>query len=84
MDKKPIRMCAICKARKNKTELIKVVKLQDGSVLLDKDQKLNGRSVYLCKDISCVSKAQKSNLFSRTLGQPATNIYEEIIDVVKG
>lgn len=78
---KPIRMCAVCHARKEKDELIKVVKTSDGSICVDKLGKINGRSVYICKNDDCKKKALKSNVVSRVLGKCDDSIYEEINSV---
>ena len=79
--KKPIRMCAICHEKKKKSQLIKVVKVKGGQISVDKLNKLNGRSVYICESEQCLSKAIKSRLIQRTLGDVDDNIYEEIRNV---
>ncbi len=79
MEKKsPIRMCAICRERKEKGELVKIVREPSGKISVEKDKRINGRSVYLCKKSECLAKAIKSKLISRTLGEVDDSIYEEI------
>ena len=43
----PQRMCAVCRERKEKSQLIRITKTQDGEVLIDKTGKLQGRGMYI-------------------------------------
>ena len=71
MQKKiPMRQCMGCRERKAKRELIRVVRCTDGSVCLDFSGKLNGRGAYLCNDVACLQKAQKSKALERSLEVP--------------
>lgn len=75
---KPIRMCAVCHQRKEKEQLFKVVRPKDGQPMLDLEQRINGRSVYVCKDQKCVALAEKSKLLSRAFKVSSSEIYEEL------
>ena len=51
MQKKiPQRQCMGCRERKNKRDMIRVVRQTDGTVSLDFSGKLNGRGAYICPD----------------------------------
>ena len=68
MQKKiPQRQCMGCRERKAKKELIRVVRKTDGTVSLDFSGKLNGRGAYLCPNMECLKKAQKSKALDRSL-----------------
>ncbi|MBR5528733.1 MAG: YlxR family protein [Clostridia bacterium] len=68
MNKKiPERKCLGCNARKQKNELIRVVRLKDGEVVLDKTGKVSGRGAYICPDINCYNKARKAKRFETNL-----------------
>ena len=68
MQKKiPQRQCMGCRERKAKKEMIRVVRGTDGSVSLDFSGKLNGRGAYVCPDMECLKKAQKSRALERCL-----------------
>lgn len=43
-------MCLICGERRPKRALLRIVRTPDGSVLLDKDERINGRGCYICPD----------------------------------
>jgi len=68
MQKKiPQRQCMGCRERKNKSDMIRVVRKTDGTVSLDFSGKLNGRGAYICPDAQCLKKAQKSRSLERSL-----------------
>ena len=78
MQKKiPQRQCMGCRERKNKRDMIRVVRGTDGSVSLDFSGKLNGRGAYVCPDEECLKKARKSKALERSLEVP---IPEEVYD----
>ena len=54
----PLRKCVSCNERKEKKELIRIV-VSEGTPVLDKTSKLNGRGAYLCRDEKCIRNAQK-------------------------
>ena len=71
MQKKiPQRQCMGCRERKEKRQLIRVVRKTDGTVSLDFSGKVSGRGAYLCPDPACLAKAQKSKALERSLEVP--------------
>ena len=68
MQKKiPQRQCMGCRERKEKREMIRVVRTTEGDVRLDFSGKLNGRGAYICRDVKCLKKARKSHRIDRDL-----------------
>ena len=68
MQKKiPQRQCMGCRERKNKRELIRVVRGTDGIVNLDFSGKAPGRGAYICPDPECLKKALRSKALDRSL-----------------
>jgi len=67
MKKIPQRQCMGCRERKNKNDMIRVVRKTDGEVSLDFSGKLNGRGAYVCPDPECLKKAIKSKALERSL-----------------
>ena len=68
MQKKiPQRQCMGCRERKNKRELIRVVRGTDGTVNLDFSGKASGRGAYICPDPECLKKALRSKALDRSL-----------------
>jgi len=77
MKRKVQRMCAICNERKEKNELIRLVK-QD-KITVDITGKMQGRGAYICYDKKCLDKAIKTKKLEKILdGIIENNIYEEI------
>ena len=50
-----------CNTKKNKYDLIRIVKNKKGEILVDKTGKLNGRGAYICNNIECLEKVIKTN-----------------------
>ena len=68
MQKKiPQRQCMGCRERKNKRDMIRVVRTTEGTVSLDFSGKLNGRGAYVCPDAVCLQKARKTRSLERCL-----------------
>ena len=68
MQKKiPQRQCMGCRERKEKRQLIRVVRKTDGSVCVDFSGKVSGRGAYICPDKACLTKALKSKSLERSL-----------------
>ncbi|MBO6239272.1 MAG: YlxR family protein [Butyrivibrio sp.] len=68
MQKKiPMRKCVGCMEMKEKKELIRVIKSQDGRVSLDLTGRANGRGAYICRSKDCLSKAFKNKGLEKSL-----------------
>jgi predicted RNA-binding protein YlxR (DUF448 family) len=50
MKKQPLRMCVVCRERKNKPELTRIVSNAEKGVCVDVSGKMNGRGAYICHD----------------------------------
>jgi len=75
----PLRKCVICNERRNKRELIRVVKNKDGEIFVDNTGKANGRGAYICKSEECLKKEEKSN---RLAGALKTKIPSSVYDTL--
>lgn len=51
----PNRMCIICKERKQKEDLLRIV-IKDNKTFLDENQKENTRGVYICNNKKCINR----------------------------
>lgn len=63
----PERTCIGCNEKKQKKELIRIVKDKEGNISIDEIGKSNGRGAYICKNIECLEKAFKAKRLSRNL-----------------
>lgn len=80
MDKEfPVRTCLGCYNKRNKNELLRIVKSNSGKVLLDSTGKAEGRGSYICCNIDCVEKLIKNKRLNKVLKMNVNEeIYEEI------
>ena len=77
---RPQRMCVVCRAMKDKTELIRVVRNKDGEFALDPSGKLPGRGAYVCREGDCVSRLEKVRGLERAF---KGSVPKEVKDAVK-
>ena len=56
-----------CNERFPKNTLLRVVRDPDGNVSLDFTGKKSGRGAYICKNVACLKKAQKTKRLARVL-----------------
>lgn len=85
MNKKiPMRTCVITKEKLPKKELIRIVRNKDGEVFVDETGKLNGKGVYLKKDLEVINKAKNNKILNRYLEcEVNEEIYDELINIIK-
>lgn len=69
--------------KKDKTDLIRVVKSSNGEINIDKSGKISGRGAYICDNIQCLEKAVKTKRIERVLETKIENtIYEKLRGVI--
>ncbi len=79
MKKVPMRKCTGCQEMKNKRELIRIVRNDQGEFALDTTGKKPGRGAYICKNIQCLEKACKNKGLERSFKcSVPKDIYEEL------
>ncbi|MCI9000800.1 MAG: YlxR family protein [Clostridia bacterium] len=70
-----------CNEKKNKNELIRIVKSNDGQINIDKTGKMPGRGAYICERKECLEKAIKTKRIERVF---ETKVEEEIYEKLRG
>ena len=79
----PQRSCIGCNTKKDKKDLISIVKNKDGNISIDKTGKANGRGAYICNNVECLEKAIKSKRLEKTFEEKIDNeIYENLRGVI--
>lgn len=63
----PMRMCVACRQMRPKRELIRIVRTPEGTVILDRSGRANGRGAYLCDSQVCFRRAVKTRALERAL-----------------
>ncbi len=76
----PQRMCVVCRERKDKNQLLRIVKQDGGKFSIDKDGKMQGRGAYICKTSECIKNAQKRRSLERSFKCSIdAEVYEELL-----
>lgn len=81
MKQSPQRTCVGCMEKKDKNELIRIVKNKNNEISVDKTGKKEGRGIYICNNITCLEKAIKTK---RIENKFETKISEEIYNDLRG
>ena len=77
----PQRTCMGCNQKKDKKDLVRIVKNKENEINVDRTGKLDGRGAYICDNIECLEKVIKSKRLERTLD---TKISQEIYESLRG
>ena len=81
MKKQPERTCMGCNEKKEKKDLITIVKNKENEINIDKTGKLPGRGAYICNNIECFEKLKKSKRLEKVFEM---KISEEIYEKLRG
>lgn len=76
----PQRQCVGCRMMKNKKELIRILKTDEG-IIIDDTGKKNGRGAYICSNAQCLKKAIENKGLERSFKMP---VDKEVYDNLKG
>lgn len=77
--KNPLRKCTGCQEMKDKRQLVRIVRSDDGEYSLDFTGKKPGRGAYICPNLECLEKAQKSKGLERSFKSPVPKeVYEKL------
>jgi len=80
-----MRMCAACRTRAAKQDLIRVVRTPEGKIVPDAGVKVSGRGAYLCRNPECFKKVCKSKALDRMLNtEISDDTYEAIASILDG
>ncbi|WP_366921678.1 RNase P modulator RnpM [Metallumcola ferriviriculae] len=83
--KVPLRMCLGCRERKDKRELVRVVRSPEGEIHIDPSGKRPGRGAYVCPDKACLAKAIKTKALERSLaGAISEEVRQKLLEEVLG
>ena len=85
MRSQPQRTCMGCNTKKDKKDLIRIVKNKENEVSIDRTGKKEGRGAYICDDIQCLEKVIKSKRLEKILDiKISEEIYENLRGVILG
>ena len=85
MKSQPQRTCMGCNSKKDKKDLIRIVKNKENIISVDQKGKLDGRGAYICNNIQCLEKVIKSKRLEKILDSKISEeIYENLRGVILG
>lgn len=79
--KQPQRTCMGCNQKKDKKDLVRIVKNKENQINIDKTGKLQGRGAYICNNIECLENVIKTKRLEKIL---ETKISQEIYESLRG
>ena len=79
MKKVPMRQCTGCNGRREKKELIRIIRTPEEEITVDFTGKKNGRGAYICNSVECLQLARKKKSLERSLKTTIPEaVYQEL------
>ena len=83
MKKVVTRTCIGCNEKREKKELLRIVKNKEAEISIDKTGKKEGRGAYICKDKECMEKAIKNRKLEKSFKMKISEeVYENLRDMM--
>ncbi|MEE0866130.1 MAG: YlxR family protein [Clostridia bacterium] len=83
LKRQPQRTCMGCNEKKDKKDLIRIVKNKENEISIDRTGRLDGRGAYICDDIKCLEKVIKSKRLEKVFDYKISDeIYENLRGVI--
>ena len=81
----PQRTCIGCNTKKDKKDLIRIVKNKNNEISVEKIGKAEGRGAYICDNANCLEKAIKTKRLERVFEMKISEeIYNDLRGVIVG
>lgn len=79
----PMRTCVVTKEKREKKDLLRIVRTPEGEVIIDLTGKSNGRGAYITKSIEVLEKAKKTKVLDKNLEvEIPSSIYQKIENII--
>ena len=79
------RTCIGCNIKKDKKDLIRIVKNKNNEISVDKIGKAEGRGAYICDNADCLEKAIRTKKLERVFEMKISEeIYNDLRGVIVG
>ena len=63
----PQRTCVVCREKKDKRDLLRIVNNAEDGIIIDLTGKKNGRGAYVCDSADCWNKVETSTVIDSAL-----------------
>lgn len=75
----PMRQCTGCGERKEKKELIRIIRTPEEEIQVDFTGKKNGRGAYICNSVDCLNLARRKKSLECSLNITIPeSVYQEL------
>ncbi len=79
------RTCIVTRAKYDKKLLVRIVKINDGSICIDKNHSIKGRGAYIYPNVDNISIVRKKKLLNRALKCMVSDlVYDELEVYING
>lgn len=79
----PMRTCVVTREKLEKQKLLRIVRNKELGVKVDETGKLNGRGVYIKRDIEVLKIAKKNKILDKRLECIVpSDVYQEIEEII--
>ena len=83
MKKIVTRTCMGCGEKKDKKQLLRIVKNKINEISIDETGKKEGRGAYICKDKECLERAIKNKRLEKSLKTKISkDVYKNLKDMM--
>lgn len=80
----PMRQCTGCNERKEKKDLIRIIRTPEEEIVVDFTGKKNGRGAYICNSVECLQLAKKKKSLERSLKTTIPDgVYQELEEEIE-
>lgn len=80
----PMRQCSGCNERKEKKNLIRIIRTPEEQIEVDFTGKKNGRGAYICNSAECLELARKKKSLERSLHVTIPeSVYQELAQEIQ-
>lgn len=79
----PIRSCIVCRNKKSKDELFRIV-CRENKAIYDKSKNINSRGIYICKSHECIKKCRNfvtKDKFNTKLSMDNESMLKVLLDL---
>ena len=81
----PQRTCMGCNEKKDKKDLIRIVKTDKNEINIDKTGKQEGRGAYICNNEQCLEKVIKTKRLEKSLDiKISEETYNNLKKIING
>ncbi|MBR3524782.1 MAG: YlxR family protein, partial [Lachnospiraceae bacterium] len=81
--RRPLRMCCVCRTRREKSGLIRIVRTPEDSACADETGAAPGRGLYVCRSAACIGLARKRRSVERAFGAgEQSDLYAKLEELI--